>query len=205
MFVCLVQPAPPPQQQMQYQDPNMMGMMPMGGMPQMGMGGMPAGGGGPPEGKLTGEIKNWNDEKGFGFVVPSGGGDDIFCHRTDIISTGDRPQLARGMQVSYEVGSGRDGRARATEVANVDGTPIAEGAAMQMGGGNAQRCLQPSTSYRVLTHEDWSLRRNGRRFRRRRCEATEAFVGLAVSLKCAVGQEATSTASAAADRRCLAR
>ena len=113
----------------------MMGMMPMGGMPQMGMGGMPAGGGGPPEGQLTGEIKNWNDEKGFGFVVPSGGGDDIFCHRTDIISTGDRPQLARGMQVSYEVGSGRDGRARATEVANVDGTPIAEGAAMQMGGG----------------------------------------------------------------------
>lgn len=205
MFVCLLQPAPPPQQQMQYQDPNMMGMMPMGGMPQMGMGGMPAGGGGPPEGKLTGEIKNWNDEKGFGFVVPSGGGDDIFCHRTDIISTGDRPQLARGMQVSYEVGSGRDGRARATDVANVDGTPIAEGAAMPMGGGRHSAVCNTSTSYPYTDHKDWLLCRNGRRFWRRRCESTEAFVGLAVSLKCAVRQEATSTASAAADRRCLAR
>ena len=62
----------------------------------MGMGGMPAGGGGPPEGKLTGEIKNWNDEKGFGFVVPQGGGDDVFCHRTDVQGSGERPQLARG-------------------------------------------------------------------------------------------------------------
>ena len=104
-------------------------------------GAVQSGGGG--SGLATGTVVRWNDEKGFGFVVPSGGGDDIFCHRTDIISTGDRPQLARGMQVSYEVGSGRDGRARATEVANVDGTPIAEGAAMQMGGGTHSAVCNP--------------------------------------------------------------
>ena len=23
-----------------------------------------------PEGKLLGEVKNWNDEKGFGFIIP---------------------------------------------------------------------------------------------------------------------------------------
>ena len=51
------------------------------------------GGGGP---KMFGEVKNWNDEKGFGFVVPQGGGDDVFCHRTDVQGSGERPQLARG-------------------------------------------------------------------------------------------------------------
>ena len=32
-------------------------------------------------GKAIGEVKNWNEEKGFGFVIPQGGGDDVFAHR----------------------------------------------------------------------------------------------------------------------------
>jgi hypothetical protein len=48
--------------------PGMMGMAPM-------MAPGPAAPSGPiviPEGKLLGEVKNWNDEKGFGFIIPEG-------------------------------------------------------------------------------------------------------------------------------------
>ena len=48
---------------------------PMMGMPGMGMGMMAPGPAAPmaiPEGKLVGEVKNWNDEKGFGFIIPEG-------------------------------------------------------------------------------------------------------------------------------------
>ena len=114
------------------------------------MGGMlpAAGGGAPLQEKLSGEITKWDDEKGFGFIAPSSGGDDIFCHRTDIISTSHRPQLACGMQVQYEMGSGRDrrigvDRPRALSVTNADGTPIAEGAAMGLGGGTHSAVARP--------------------------------------------------------------
>ena len=48
-----------------------MGMGGMGGMGQMGMGG--GGGGGMDGGLQTGTVKSWNDEKGFGFIIPMPG------------------------------------------------------------------------------------------------------------------------------------
>ena len=128
--------APPPAMDpmmMQQQQQQQQMMMQQPGMDPMGGGGAP---GGPitiPEGKLLGEIKNWNDEKGFGFVIPKAGGDDIFCHRTDIITSGERPQLVRGMQVLYEIDTGRDGRPRCQQVTNADGTAIPDG--LGAGGG----------------------------------------------------------------------
>ena len=73
--------------------------------------------------------RQFNDEKGFGFVIPSegGNGEDIFCHRSEIIGAADRPILIRDQEVLFELGQGRDGRAQATAVTNIDGSPIENG------------------------------------------------------------------------------
>lgn len=43
----------------------------------------------------TGTVKNWNEEKGFGFIGQDDGGEDLFCHKsalsgTEFLDRGDR-------------------------------------------------------------------------------------------------------------------
>lgn len=49
---------------------------------------------------LTGVVKAWYEDKGFGFLMPDGGGPDVFCHRNQL-SDGTSPET--GTQVSFEV------------------------------------------------------------------------------------------------------
>lgn len=56
----------------------------------------------------TGKVKWFNDQKGFGFIAPDDGGDDLFVHHTSIISEGFR-SLKENQAVEYEVGQGRKG------------------------------------------------------------------------------------------------
>ncbi len=64
--------------------------------------------------KLVGRISEWNDEKGFGFVVPHGGGTRAFVHVRSFQAGSRRP--VNGDLISYE--TSRDGQGR-TNARNV--------------------------------------------------------------------------------------
>ncbi len=56
----------------------------------------------------TGTGKWFNDSKGFGFITPSDGSNDVFVHHSSIKSEGFRT-LAEGQQVNYDVEQGPKG------------------------------------------------------------------------------------------------
>ncbi len=56
----------------------------------------------------TGTVKWFNDDKGFGFITPDDGGEDLFVHHTGIAGGGFK-SLEEGERVTYEVTQGRRG------------------------------------------------------------------------------------------------
>jgi CspA family cold shock protein len=56
----------------------------------------------------VGTVKWFNADKGFGFIAPDDGGDDIFAHFSAIASDGFR-SLDENQRVEFEVGQGRKG------------------------------------------------------------------------------------------------
>ncbi|SNT35225.1 cold-shock DNA-binding protein family [Noviherbaspirillum humi] len=56
----------------------------------------------------TGTVKWFNDSKGFGFIAPDNGGNDVFAHFQDIQSNGFK-SLAENQRVSFEIGKGPKG------------------------------------------------------------------------------------------------
>ena len=57
----------------------------------------------------NGTVKWFNDAKGFGFISPEDGSEDIFVHFSAITSTGFR-SLKEGQHVSFEVVQGPKGK-----------------------------------------------------------------------------------------------
>ena len=57
----------------------------------------------------TGTVKWFNDAKGFGFIEPESGGEDIFAHFSAIQMEGFRT-LKQGGRVSFEVVQGPKGQ-----------------------------------------------------------------------------------------------
>jgi CspA family cold shock protein len=56
----------------------------------------------------TGTVKWFNDSKGFGFITPSEGGEDLFAHHTAIMMSGFKT-LKEGQKVEFEVKRGPKG------------------------------------------------------------------------------------------------
>lgn len=56
----------------------------------------------------TGEVKWFNNAKGWGFIVPEGGGEDIFVHFSAIQGTGYKTLIA-GQQVNFDLERGERG------------------------------------------------------------------------------------------------
>ena len=57
----------------------------------------------------TGTVKWFNDSKGFGFITPDDGGDDLFAHFSAIVDTRyKRPK--EGQRVTFDVTDGPKGK-----------------------------------------------------------------------------------------------
>lgn len=57
----------------------------------------------------TGTVKWFNDAKGFGFIAPDDGGEDLFAHFSEIQDNGFK-SLKEAQRVSYEVKTGPKGK-----------------------------------------------------------------------------------------------
>jgi len=55
-----------------------------------------------------GTVKWFNADKGFGFIAPDDGGDDLFVHHSEIRTNG-YASLNEGQKVEFQVGQGRKG------------------------------------------------------------------------------------------------
>jgi len=55
-----------------------------------------------------GTVKWFSDDKGYGFITPDEGGEDLFVHHSGITGTGFK-SLDEGAKVSYEATRGQKG------------------------------------------------------------------------------------------------
>lgn len=57
---------------------------------------------------MQGQVKWFNDSKGYGFITPDNGGDDLFVHYSAIAGKGFRT-LKEGQTVEFEAERGAKG------------------------------------------------------------------------------------------------
>ncbi len=67
----------------------------------------------------SGTVKWFNNAKGYGFIVPEGGGEDVFVHYSTIDGSGFKT-LKEGQQVQYEAAESP----RGVQTTRVVGQPI---------------------------------------------------------------------------------
>ncbi len=67
----------------------------------------------------TGVVKWFNPTKGFGFIVPDEGGNDVFVHVSTVQRAG-LQSLNEGQKVEYELVTSRDGKFEADNLVVLD-------------------------------------------------------------------------------------
>jgi CspA family cold shock protein len=65
--------------------------------------------------KIKGNVKWFNESKGFGFITPEDGSKDVFVHFSAIQSNGFKT-LAEGQRVEFEITNGAKGPSAANEL-----------------------------------------------------------------------------------------
>lgn len=70
---------------------------------------------------LQGQLTKWDDERGFGFITPEGGGDSVFLHIRALGNTPRRPHV--GDTIHFEIEIQPDGRRRAQN-ARIEGVVV---------------------------------------------------------------------------------
>lgn len=64
--------------------------------------------------RLEGTLKSWNDDRGFGFIEPAQGGQDIFLHISAFPRGAGRP--VPGQRLTFEVGLNAEGKKQARRI-----------------------------------------------------------------------------------------
>ena len=65
----------------------------------------------------TGKVKWFNETKGFGFITPDNGGEDLFAHYSAIQTPGFKV-LQENQEVTFDVVQGQKGKQAANIVPN---------------------------------------------------------------------------------------
>lgn len=74
--------------------------------------------------KVKGKVKWFSNRKGFGFVAPETGGEDIFLHHSKIVSDAEYKTLRDGFDIEFEIGTDETGKKFADKVTSADGSSI---------------------------------------------------------------------------------
>lgn len=64
--------------------------------------------------RIHGTLTRWNDDRGFGFISPAQGNEEIFVHVSAFPRDGERPRLNE--LISFETDTGPNGKLRAVRV-----------------------------------------------------------------------------------------